>query len=123
MPRPADKTMDKVIVPDVLMQPHNASLGLTFYDWHAVPGGISWRSVRRRARVLESCHTAGHEVVRVPLNKGKSNGVYEDFMTGFLAPDGGAWGRATGVAVGKDGSLYVTDDATSTIWKISYTGK
>ena len=28
---------DKVIVPDVLMQPHNASLGLTFYDGTQFP--------------------------------------------------------------------------------------
>jgi glucose/arabinose dehydrogenase len=29
----------------------------------------------------------------------------------------------TGVAVGKDGSLYVTDDGSNSIWKISYIGK
>jgi glucose/arabinose dehydrogenase len=66
---------------------------------------------------------SGHEMVRVPLQKGKSEGVYEDFLTGMVAPDGNAWGRVTGVAVGKDGSLYVTDDGSSTIWKVSYTGK
>ena len=122
MERPADKTMDKVIVPDVLMQPHNASLGLTFYDGTQFPAEYRGDLFAAEHGSWNRANTAGHEVVRVPLNKGKSDGTYEDFMT-FLAPDGGTWGRATGVAVGKDGSLYVTDDATSTIWKISYTGK
>ena len=54
MERPADKTIDKVIVPDVLMQPHNASLGLTFYDGTMFPPGVSRRSVRGRARIVES---------------------------------------------------------------------
>ena len=103
------------------MQPHNASLGLTFYDGTQFPAEYRGDLFAAEHGSWNRANTAGHEVVRVPLNKGKSNGVYEDFLT-FLAPDG-TWGRATGVAVGKDGSLYVTDDATSTIWKISYTGK
>jgi glucose/arabinose dehydrogenase len=122
MERPADKTMDKVIVPDVLMQPHNASLGLTFYDGTQFPAEYRGDLFAAEHGSWNRANTAGHEVVRVPLNKGKSDGTYEDFMT-FLTPDGGTWGRATGVAVGKDGSLYVTDDATGSIWKISYTGK
>jgi glucose/arabinose dehydrogenase len=111
---------DKVIVPDVLMQPHNASLGLTFYDGTQFPkeyqGDLfaaehgSWnRSVR-----------SGYEVVRVPLDKGHSNGVYEDFVTGFVTADGNPWGRPVGVAVGKDGALYVTDDGAKVIWRVSY---
>ncbi len=27
-----------------------------------------------------------------------------------------------GVAVAKDGSLFVTDDGTKTVWHVSYTG-
>ena len=32
---------DKVLVPDVLMQPHNASLGFTFYDGTQFPRNIA----------------------------------------------------------------------------------
>lgn len=121
--RPADKTIDSVIVPDVLLQPHSASLGLTFYDGDQFPpeyrGDIFAGEHGSWNRKVKS----GHEVVRVPLDKGKSNGVYEDFLTGFLTPDGQPWGRPVGVAVGKDGSLYVTDDGSAAIWKVTYTGK
>jgi glucose/arabinose dehydrogenase len=49
--------------------------------------------------------------------------VFEDFLTGFVAADGTPWGRPVGVAVGKDGALYVTDEGSASIWKVSYTGK
>jgi len=114
---------DKVTVPDVLLQPHNASLELTFYEGKQFPkqfhGDIfaaehgSWnRSIR-----------AGYEVIRVPLNDGKSNGVYGDFLTGFVTEDGDVWGRPVGVATAPDGSLMVTDDGSKSIWRVSYTGK
>jgi glucose/arabinose dehydrogenase len=125
-PRQAGKhpeLKDKVIVPDVLMQPHNASLGLTFYEGTQFPpeyrGDLfaaehgSWNRSRR----------AGLEVVRVPLDKGHASGVYQDFLTGFTTADGTAWGRPVGVAVAKDGSMYVTDDGSKSIWRVSYVGK
>jgi glucose/arabinose dehydrogenase len=53
---------------------------------------------------------------------GKATGAYEDFLTGFVTPDGKVWGRPVGVAFGGDGSLYVTDDGSNTIWHVTYTG-
>ena len=47
---------------------------------------------------------------------------YEDFMTGFVVANHDVWGRPVGVAVGADGSLYVSEDANKTIWCVSYTG-
>ena len=38
-------------------------------------------------------------------------------------PDGKVWGRPVGVAVGHDGALYVTDDGSRSIWRVTYTGK
>jgi glucose/arabinose dehydrogenase len=113
---------DKVIVPDVLLQPHNASLELTFYEGKQFPaeyGGDlfaaehgSWnRSVR-----------TGYEVVRVPLNGGHASGVFEDFLTGFVTADGKVWGRPLGVAVAPDGSLMVSDDGSKSIWRVSWVG-
>ncbi len=114
---------DKVIVPDVLLQPHFASLELAFYEGAQFPaeyrGDIfasehgSWnRSVR-----------AGYEVIRVPLHQtGRATGEYEDFLTGFVVDNGHVWGRPVGVAVAPDGSLLITDDGSNSIWRVSYTG-
>jgi glucose/arabinose dehydrogenase/cytochrome c5 len=115
---------NKAIVPDVLLQPHNASLEMTFYDGSQFPaeyhGDIfasehgSWnRSVR-----------AGYEVIRVPLHQtGRANGEYEDFLTGFVVDNGHVWGRPVGITVVPDGSLLVTDDGSNSIWRVSYTSK
>jgi len=115
---------DKVITPDVLLHPHNASLEMTFYKGHQFPaeyqGDIfasergSWnRSVR-----------VGYELIRVPLHQtGHASGEYEDFMTGFVVDSMHVWGRPVGIAVGSDGSLLVTDDGSKSIWRISYVGR
>lgn len=112
-----------MIVPDVLIQPHNASLGLTFYDGEQFPdlyqGDVfaaehgSWnRSVR-----------AGYEVIRVRRTNGRAKGDYEeDFLTGFVTDDGQVWGRPVGVAVGIDVSLMVSDDGSNSIWRVRYSG-
>jgi glucose/arabinose dehydrogenase/mono/diheme cytochrome c family protein len=114
----------KVITPDVILNPHNASLELTFYDGKQFPaeyqGDIfasehgSWnRSVR-----------VGYEVIRVPLHQtGHASGEYQDFMTGFVVDNGHVWGRPVGITVASDGSLLVTDDGSKSIWRVSYTGK
>jgi glucose/arabinose dehydrogenase len=113
---------DKVVIPDVLMQPHNASLGLTFYDGTQFPQEYRGDLFAAEHGSWNREHAGGHEVVRVPLDNGHASGVFEDFMT-FLTPDGQTWGRPVGVAVGKDGALYVTDDGARVIWRVSYTGK
>jgi glucose/arabinose dehydrogenase len=114
----------KVIVPDVLLQPHYASLQLTFYDGKQFPAAYqgdifaaehgSWnRSVRN-----------GYQVVRVPLHgKATASGEYEDFLTGFVTADGKVWGRPVGVDVAGDGALMVSDDGSNSIWRVSHPAK
>ena len=43
----------KAIVPDVLLQPHNASLQMVFYEGKSFPAGVPRRYLCRRARFLE----------------------------------------------------------------------
>jgi glucose/arabinose dehydrogenase len=66
---------------------------------------------------------AGYEVIHIPMYDGHATGEYDDFLTGFVTPDGQVWGRPVGVAVAKDGSLFVTDDGSRSVWHVTYTGK
>ena len=112
----------KVIVPDVLLQSHSASLDLAFYTGRRFPrayqNGIfaaehgSWNRARR----------TGYKVVFVPLQNGRSSGEYQDFVTGFVTDEGNVWGRPVGVTTDKTGALLFTDDTGNTVWRVTYTG-
>ena len=114
---------DKVIVPDVLLQPHNASLEMTFYEGNQFPPQYKGDIFAAEHGSWNKSVRAGYEVVRVPLDDGHATGVYEDFITGFVTPEGNAWGRPVGVAVAADGSLMVSDDGSRSIWRVVYRGK
>jgi glucose/arabinose dehydrogenase len=110
----------KVIVPDVLLQAHNASLEMTFYDGTQFPKEYRGDIFAAEHGSWNKAVRAGYEVVRVPLRDGHATGEYEDFLTGFVTETGEVWGRPVGVAVAGDGSLLVTDDASKSIWRVSY---
>jgi glucose/arabinose dehydrogenase len=113
----------RVIVPDVLLPSHSASLQLAFYDGGMFPAQYrgdlfaaqhgSWnRSVR-----------VGYEVVRVPMDEqGRARGTYEHFVTGFVTPEGDIWGRPVGLAVAADGALVVSDDGGNCLWRVEVSG-
>jgi glucose/arabinose dehydrogenase len=85
----------------------------------------SWNRARR----------TGYKVVRVPMRRIKrpevragywkveATGEYEDFLTGFVTPEGNVWGRPVGVTVAKDGALLVTDDGGGVVWRVAYDKK
>lgn len=113
----------KVITPDVLLQPHNASLQLTFYTGEQFPEEYRGDIFAAQHGSWNKHVRTGYEVIQVPLENGKATGEYIDFMTGFVTSEGEVWGRPVGVAVGKDGSLFVSDDGSKAIWRVTYTGK
>ena len=100
-----------------------ASLEMTFYP----QSGQFPRAYEGDAFVAEHGSwnrekRAGYEVIRIPLHDGKADGSYEDFLTGFVVDDDSVWGRPVGVAVAKDGSLFVSDDGSRSVWHVTYEG-
>jgi len=109
-----------VLTPDVLLQAHSAPLTLAFYDGDQFP-------VPYRGDIFVALHGSwnrwprtGYEVARVDLQAGRSDGAYEDFLTGFVTKDGEVWGRPVGVAIAHDGSLFVSDDGSKSVWRVTY---
>jgi glucose/arabinose dehydrogenase len=110
----------QVLVPDVLVQAHSSPLALTFYEGREFPkeyhGDIfvalhgSWNRYLR----------TGYAVARVPLERGRAGGEYEDFLTGFVTDEGQVWGRPVGVAVARDWALLVSDDGSKSVWRVTY---
>lgn len=100
---------------------HMAPLGMAFYQKGTLPGHYknslfiafhgSWnRSV-----------PAGYKVVRVKLNERGGILSHEDFITGWLRPDGDVTGRPVDLEQSPDGDLYLSDDALGVVYRI--TGK
>jgi len=128
-PRHAGERPDlagKTLTPDVPFRAHSAAVGFLFYmpssgaaafpeeyvgDAFAVFHG-SWNRVDR----------TGHKVVRLPIENGEPTGEYVDFLVGFITEDGEPWGRPSSLVQLTDGSLLLSDDDASVIYRIAYPG-
>ena len=111
----------KVTVPDVLMQAHSAPLQIVFYEGNDFPASYKGSAFVALHGSWNRAERTGYKVVRLLFdNAGEPTGEYEDFMTGFVISDKQVWGRPVGVAVAKDGSLFVTEDSNGTIWRVSH---
>ncbi len=113
----------KVITPDILVNPHFASLEMMFYEGSQFPAEFKGDGFACEHGSWNRKVRSGYEVVRLPMKNGHATGEYEDFLTGFTLPDGTVWGRPVGVAQANDGSLFVSDDGSKSIWHVVYTGK
>jgi glucose/arabinose dehydrogenase len=114
-----------VMDPKVQMQAHSAPLGLAFYEGAQFPAEY-------RNNIFVAFHGSwnrsvptGYKVVRVKLDdKGQPVGGTQDFITGWLAPGEtkkGRWmGRPVGIAVGGDGTMYVSDDSAGVVYRVTY---
>jgi glucose/arabinose dehydrogenase len=115
----------KVSTPDVLVQPHMASLEMVFYPQTTkqFPAEFDGNAFAAEHGSWNRANRAGYEVISIPMHDGHATGEYDDFLTGFLTKDGLVWGRPVGVAVANDGSLFVTDDGSRSVWHVVYVGK
>jgi glucose/arabinose dehydrogenase len=110
----------KVAVPDVLIQAHSASLGLTFYSGNAFPAEYVGDGFAAEHGSWNRSKRTGYKVIRIRLRDGVPTGEYQDFVTGFVISDSEVWGRPVGVAVAHDGALLVSEDGYGTIWRVTH---
>jgi glucose/arabinose dehydrogenase len=115
-PRP--DMVARALVPDYALGNHVAPLGLAFSDARMPAPYASGAFVgehgswNRRPR-------SGYKVVFVPFANGRPAGPPQDFLTGFISPDGQAWGRPVGVALDRSGALLVADDVGNAVWRVA----
>jgi glucose/arabinose dehydrogenase len=121
-PRHQGAAVRPVVVPDVLIQPHSAPLGITFYDQAAFPPEYRGDAFVALHGSWNRSKRTGYKVIRLRFDNGRPTGEYEDFLTGFSRSDRAVWGRPVGVTVTADGALLVSEDGNGTIWRIAYTG-
>jgi glucose/arabinose dehydrogenase len=109
------------IVPDVDLGSHTASPGLAFYTKNQFPVKYQGGAFIAQHGSWNRSILSGYRIVYVPFKNGKPAGRPQDFLTGFIADldKEEVYGRPVGVVVLPDGSLLVTDDAGSTIWRVA----
>jgi glucose/arabinose dehydrogenase/cytochrome c2 len=123
-PRLANERTDlagKVTVPDVLLQAHSAPLEMTFYYGSMFPAPYRGNAFACLHGSWNRGSRTGPKVIRILFDKGIPTGEYEDFVTGFVLNDANVWARPVGVAVARDGSLWLSEDGNGTIWRVSVT--
>lgn len=122
-PRLKDSTpkppINTVLVPDVALGAHTASLGLAFDEASALPGKYSGGVFIGQRGSWNRSKLAGYKVVFVPFKGGKPSGPPEDFLTGFLTGnENDVHGRPVGIAFTKGTTMLVADDAGNTVWAV-----
>jgi glucose/arabinose dehydrogenase/mono/diheme cytochrome c family protein len=115
------------IAPVAAFPAHWAPNGAVFYDQKQFPAHyrngvfIAFHGSWDRAPFPQ----AGYNVIFQPLSGGRASGVCELFADGFAGqvenPES-AKHRPSGLAVGPDGSLYISDDITGRIYRVTYVG-
>jgi len=98
---------------------HSAPLGVVFYNATRFPTKYQGAAFVALHGSWNSSVPHGDKVVMIPFSGGSPSGPPQDFVTGWLSA-GSYLGRPAGLAVGPDGSLYVSDDQNGFVYKVTY---
>jgi Raf kinase inhibitor-like YbhB/YbcL family protein len=101
---------------------HAAPMQLLFYKGTGFPAEYQGDAFVTMRGSWNRKVPSGYEIVRVRFQNGQARSI-EPFVTGFLS-DGGQThiARPVGLAMAKDGSLLMADDANGVIYRVAYTG-
>nr|WP_314093732.1 YbhB/YbcL family Raf kinase inhibitor-like protein [uncultured Shinella sp.] len=101
---------------------HAAPMQMKFYSGTSFPVEYAGDAFATMRGSWNRNPASGYEIVRIHFENGAPKSI-EPFLTGFLT-DGGKthFARPVGLAVAKDGSLLMADDANGVIYRVAYTG-
>lgn len=99
---------------------HAAPMQMTFYTGGTFPAEYQGDAFATMRGSWNRNPASGYEIVRIHFADGQPTTI-EPFVTGFLT-DGGKThiARPVGLAVARDGSLLMSDDANGVIYRVSY---
>jgi glucose/arabinose dehydrogenase len=104
--------------PAITFPSHSTPIGITFLDKTHFPEEYKNDAIVALHGSWNREKLSGYKLVRVKFN-GETPVEVVDFATGWLN-NSGAWGRPVDVITGPDGALYVSDDRSGYIYRISY---
>jgi glucose/arabinose dehydrogenase len=113
----------KAIVPDYALGSHTASLGLIYNEQGTLPNRFQNGAFVGQHGSWNRKPHSGYKVIFIPFAGGRPSGKPLDVLTGFLSPDGRAYGRPVGVAVDRQGALLVADDVGNIVWRVTAAAK
>lgn len=116
-PRP--DLVAKAVSPDYALGSHVAPLGLAFAQGPALAPQLASGAFVGEHGSWNRKPLSGYKVVFVPFAGGQPAGLPIDVLTGFLSPEGQAYGRPVGVAMDARGSLLVADDVGNAVWRVA----
>lgn len=104
--------------PAITLTSHATPIGVTFLDKSNFPAEYKKDAIVALHGSWNRQKLSGYKLVRIKFNHGSPSEVI-DFATGWLN-NNKAWGRPVDVIIGADGALYVSDDRTAYIYRITY---
>jgi glucose/arabinose dehydrogenase len=122
---------DAQVVPRVVFPAYETPIGAAFYPADQA-GPYAFPSAFRGGAFV-TLHGSWHQppvpprVVFVPLRDDRPikavdwddpSAQWTEFASGFQFDDGSRGGRPTGIAVGRDGSLFIADDYANAIYRV-----
>ena len=116
-PRP--DLVAKAVSPDFALGSHVAPLGMAFSSGKTMPAALASGVFIGEHGSWNRKPRSGYKVVFVPFTGAKPSGLPIDVLTGFVSPNGDAYGRPVGVAMDQHGALLVADDVGNAIWRVS----
>ncbi len=109
----------QAIPPDYALGAHVAALGLASAKGNTLGNPFANGMFIGEHGSWNRRPHSGYKVAFVPFKNGQPDGAPVDVLTGFLSPDGKAYGRPVGVALDHHGALLVADDVGNVIWRVT----